>query len=79
MGAVLLVSACASLPPPQARTISTAHVDVASTLLARIAAASGQGAAPGLSGFQLMPEGPTALNARLALARHAQKTIDAQY
>jgi putative cardiolipin synthase len=79
MGVVLLASGCASLPPPQARTISTAHVDVAGTPLARIAALSVQGAANGLSGFQLMPEGPTALNARLALAQQAQKTIDAQY
>ena len=75
----LLLGACASLPPPQPRTETTAPIDVADTPLARIALASGQGAAPGLSGFQLMPEGPTALNARLALARHAQKTIDAQY
>lgn len=79
--AALAVAGCASLPPPQPAPRSTAPTDVAGTRLAQIARA---GTPPGsgpdaLSGFQLMPEGPTALNARVALARAAQKSIDAQY
>ncbi|RZI64440.1 MAG: phospholipase D family protein [Variovorax sp.] len=75
----LLVGACATLPSPLPRSVTTAPVDVAATPLARVALASGEGFAPGLSGFQLMPEGATALNARLQLAQAAQRTIDAQY
>ena len=78
-GLALVVGGCASLPPPQARTTTTAPTDVAGTALARIAAASAQGFAAGMSGFQLMPEGATALNARLVLAHAAERTIDAQY
>ena len=50
----------------------------ARTQLARIARAD-EPETPGLSGFRLMAQGPTAFNARLALMRHAQNTIDAQY
>lgn len=79
--ALLALAGCASLPPPQPAPRSTALADVAGTPLARIAQASTPaGTGPdAFSGFQLMPEGPTALNARVALARHAQKSIDAQY
>ena len=79
--AALALAGCASLPPPQPAPRSTAPTDVAGTRLAQIAKASTPpGSGPDApSGFQLMPEGPTALNARVALARQAQKSIDAQY
>ncbi|MDM0086089.1 MULTISPECIES: phospholipase D family protein [unclassified Variovorax] len=77
--AAVLLAGCASLPPPQPERFSAARTDVADTRLAQIALASGQDMPTGFSGFQLMPEGPTAFNARLALARAAQKTLDAQY
>ena len=33
----------------------------------------------GLSGLRLLPEGPTAYNARIALARQATHSLDVQY
>ncbi len=75
----LALAGCASLPAPVPQPKSVARTDVADTPLARIAAADAPPAAQGLSGLRLMPEGPTAFNARIALARRAQKSIDAQY
>ncbi len=82
LGLVALLTACASLPEPSvAAAPSFAATDVAPTPLAHIAAASlaADAASRGRSGFLLMPEGPTALNARIALIRAARKTLDAQY
>ncbi len=83
LGLAVLLAACASLPEPPAAAPSTSltPADVGPAPLARIAAASlpSDAAATGQSGFLLMPEGPTALNARIALIRAARKTVDAQY
>lgn len=82
LGLAAALTACASLPEPSvAAAPSFAATDVGPTPLARIAAASlaADAAARGHSGFLLMPEGPTALNARIALIRAARKTLDAQY
>ncbi|MFP5476155.1 MAG: phospholipase D-like domain-containing protein, partial [Gammaproteobacteria bacterium] len=82
LGLVALLTACASLPEPSvAAAPSFAATDVGPTPLAHIAAASlaADAASRGRSGFLLMPEGPTALNARIALIRAARKTLDAQY
>lgn len=80
LGICLVLGACASLPAfqPQPETHAPAQAAVAQTNLARIARAD-QPEAPGLSGFRLLAQGPTAFNARLALAKRAEKTIDAQY
>ena len=71
---------CASLPePPPPKAHSHALVDVEDTALARMAAASLPPAPPRLSGFRLLPEAPTAFNARVALMRAAHKSLDLQY
>jgi putative cardiolipin synthase len=79
----VLLTGCAGVtshpgPPP-----SHAYTDVAGTRLARIAAAnlpaaSAAASAP-VSGFRLLPEGEHAFDARIALARRAERSIDAQY
>jgi len=76
----LALAGCAGLPTfqPQPETHAPSTAGVSQTQLARIARAD-QPEMPGLSGFRLLPQGPTAFNARLALARRAEKTIDAQY
>ena len=80
LGALLVLVGCASLPPFEAQppTSAPAIAEVAQTPLARVARAD-QPETPGLSGFRLLAQGPTAFNARLTLAERAQKSIDAQY
>ncbi|MGK6311178.1 phospholipase D-like domain-containing protein [Variovorax sp. DT-64] len=78
--AALLSSGCASLPPPDAaRARSTALEEVAHTRLAQVARASATGVDPALSGFRLLADGDQALDARIALARRAQVSLDIQY
>ena len=77
--AALLLSGCASLPDHPPTPPTTAITDVADTPLARIAAAAVPADTQGLSGFRLLPEGATAFNARIALMRRAQKSLDVQY
>ena len=75
-----LLGGCASLPsPPPPKKPSQALSDVADTPLARIVAASLPAPESQLSGFRLLPEAPTAFNARVALIRAAQKSLDVQY
>ncbi|MEP7303170.1 MAG: phospholipase D family protein, partial [Caldimonas sp.] len=71
---------CAALPSQVARPVSYARSDVADTRLAKIAAASTAGeAGQKLSGFRLLPDGAEAFQARIALIRRAEKTLDVQY
>jgi len=84
LGALALVAAaastgCAALPGDVQRAHSEAMADVAATPLARLAAASTPDDKRHLSGLRLLPGGPEALAARLALARRAQKSLDVQY
>ena len=51
----------------------------AETALARISAESTPPAKQALTGLRLLPGGDQALDARLALARHAERTLDLQY
>ena len=74
---IALLTACAGLPAAVQRPVSEAATDVADTRLAGVAAASLPQA--DASGLRLLPDGTQALEARLALAAAAQKTIDAQY
>jgi putative cardiolipin synthase len=80
---VLAVSAvlagCAGLPSAVQRTPSQARTDVTDTRLATVAAASMPERDEALSGLRLLPAGEQAFEARIALARAAQKSIDAQY
>jgi putative cardiolipin synthase len=75
----LCLAGCASLPPMPPRPASTAFAGTASTSLGRIAAASLAGAGPGESGFRLLPAGDFAFNARTALIRRAERSLDVQY
>ncbi len=78
---VLLLAGCGTLPArePLPATQALAPAEVATTTLARIAAASTPAEAQGLSGFRLLPTGEYAFEARAALAGAAQRSIDAQY
>jgi phosphatidylserine/phosphatidylglycerophosphate/cardiolipin synthase-like enzyme len=75
----LAAAGCAALPTPAERPDSNAFDDVASTSLAQVAAASRPGDAAERSGFRLLAEGDDALEARIALIRRAEKSIDVQY
>jgi putative cardiolipin synthase len=75
---VVLVTACASLPPPQDRIASAALTDTADTRLGR-AVAPHVASNPGKSGIHKFPEPYDAFAARVLLAATAQKTLDAQY
>jgi cardiolipin synthase C len=71
------LAGCASLPDQVEHQPSRAQGAALDTPLARIAKAST--ADPEQSGFRLMPTGQYALQARLELARRAQRTLDVQY
>src|ERR1035438_5051476 len=73
------VAGCASLLPRVPAPPVPALTDVADTPLSRVATASLAPGDPSLSGFRLLPEGQTAFDARIALARRAQKSLDVQY
>jgi len=79
LAGVALLGGCAVLPERPPAAPERAFTDVGDTPLARAAAASVPADPPGLSGLRLLPEGETAFNARIALARRATKSIDAQY
>jgi putative cardiolipin synthase len=74
-----LLGGCASLPPPGARVPSAALMAQDGTALADIAAVALASAPAGQSGLRLLPSGPAALEARLALIEAAGQSIDAQY
>jgi putative cardiolipin synthase len=71
------LSGCATLPSDVQRRASKAQAPDYETPLGRIAKAST--ADPEQSGFRLMPTGQFALQARIELARRAQRTLDVQY
>ena len=76
----LLAGGCAVLPAPTPNPPSHAIADVAATKLAQMADAARQRAAapPDRSGFRPLPEGEFAFDARIALARHAQRSLYVQ-
>ena len=78
LGLVLLLGACAGLPPRAAVAPSHTITDTAGTPLARLAAASLPPAADGPSGFRLLPTGEYAYGARTGLARRAARGLDLQ-
>jgi putative cardiolipin synthase len=82
LGAALLalaLGAHAGLPGPQAVDAQSAAQGLDDTSLARIAADSTPPGKQPLTGLRLLPGGDHALDARLALARHAERTLDLQY
>ena len=79
MAIAMAMGGCAALPGQVERPVSYSRSDVADTQLAKIAAASTADDQRGLSGFQLLPDGAQAFDARIALIRRAEKTLDVQY
>ncbi|MBA4502540.1 phospholipase D family protein [Marinobacterium marinum] len=72
----LLLGGCAGLPENTGRLESYQLADTEDTRLGRVSAA---GLAADVSGFQLLDSGIDAFVARVALAREAEQSIDAQY
>ncbi|SFP75256.1 Phosphatidylserine/phosphatidylglycerophosphate/cardiolipin synthase [Variovorax sp. 770b2] len=79
MLAAAWLTGCVSLPPSEARAPATAFTDVAQTELGQLAAKGVPGESSALSGFRLLPEAAFAFDARISLARHAEKSLDVQY
>ena len=79
LAAALALAGCAALPGGVERTASTAIAADRATTLGRVAAASVAPAAEALSGFRLLADADDALEARLALIRSAESSIDVQY
>ena len=76
---LLALQGCASLPESVERSATFAFTDTTDAPLARVAAASMPEAQRSLSGFRILPTGDFSLDARIALARRATRSIDAQY
>lgn len=77
-----LLAACTGLPADVHREPSQAMAFVTGTRLSLVAQASletPQEAMPERSGLRLLPAGDQALEARIALVRMAQRSVDAQY
>ena len=75
--AVLVLTGCAGLPRHVHKTPSVAFQQPETTTLGRIVAADE--AAKNLSGFRLLSSGEAALASLIALADHAERTLDIQY
>src|ERR1700676_437310 len=74
---VLLISGCAALPQHVEKSLTIALPNPATTSLGRIAAAEEGG--KNLSGIRLLTSGEEALGDLIALADHAERTLDGQY
>lgn len=77
-GLMAMLQGCSTLPPPVDRTPVAAIPASADDALGRIAAQSTPPAGKG-SGFRPLPLSAWSMDARLALVRHAQKSLDLQY
>ena len=78
--AVACLAGCASLPARLPPAESHALTEVANTRLARtVAASTPSDATDALTGLRLLPEAAFSLDARIALARSAQMSLDVQY
>src|SRR3984893_1227924 len=74
---VLLISGCAALPQHVEKSLTIALPNPATTSLGRIVAAEEVG--KNLSGIRLLTSGEEALADLIALADHAERTLDIQY
>src|SRR4029450_12974399 len=77
-GLAALLAGCASLPPLEGRTATTAVADTSQTLLGRVLGAD-VAARPGKTGVHAIPGPHDAFAAPVALATVAEKSLDAQY
>ena len=75
----VLLAACGSLPPRGEVSTSRALADTSATALARLAASSRPPSEATQSGFRLLPVGDDAFDARLALLRRSERSLDLQY
>ena len=73
-----LATGCATLPPPEGRTATSALADTADTRLGR-AVTPLVAANPGRTGVHALPEPHDAFAARVLLAGAAEKSLDVQY
>ena len=73
-----LITGCASLPPLDERTVTSALADTAQTRLGR-AVSPGVAANPGKTGIHALPQPRDAFAARVVLAAAAEKALDVQY
>jgi cardiolipin synthase C len=77
--ALSILAGCASLPQHVRKSPSTALADPQDTTLGRIVAESEEGKGRNLSGIRLLSSGDEALDSLVALADHAERTLDIQY
>jgi cardiolipin synthase C len=75
--ATLILSGCVGLPSHVNKSRSEAIADFGDTELGKLVAAAST--SKNLSGIRLLASGEDALESRIALADHAQKTLDIQY
>jgi putative cardiolipin synthase len=78
VAALLLITACASVPYDYPKTVSTSQPPDHSTALGKLAH-EWHTEQPGKNGFFGLPGGTEALGARLRMMEEAERTIDAQY
>jgi cardiolipin synthase C len=76
--AALEVGGCASLPPLEGRTPSTALTETADTTLGKAVSAESRDRED-RSGIYALPQGKDAFAARVVLARAAERSLDVQY
>ena len=74
----LALAACSSLPDIESHRPSPMVAGLGDTALAQIVARSTPEASHQLTGLRLLPNGVQAFDARIALARHAQRTLELQ-
>jgi cardiolipin synthase C len=77
--AVLIVSGCASLPRHVEKPRSVAFQNPGTTTLGQIVDKDEEGKGRNLSGIRLLSSGDEALASLIALADHAERTLDIQY
>jgi len=75
----LCLGGCADLPSKGSLPNSHSIVEGADTFLGRLSAPEVLNIKRDLSGFYLLPDGGSALDARIALIRRAERSIDVQY
>jgi cardiolipin synthase C len=75
--ALLVISGCAGLPPHVEKTRSVAFQEPGATTLGRIVV--GDEVGKNLSGIRLLSSGDEAFASLIALADHAERTLDIQY
>ena len=78
-GAILILAGCAGLPQHVKKYPSVALQTPQNTELARVVQRSEDGSSKNLSGVRLLASGEEALDSLIALADHAQRTLDIQY